>query len=200
MVYDEGMTETPPRSRGRTRRITAASLENAALYYLRRFDSTAENLRRVLSRRVRRAAMSPQATIDTAEAARWIEAVVAKMTRLGYVDDARTAAMKARSLFARGTPPAMIRRRLALLGAGEEAIDAALSGIEEDCADAELTAAAALARRRRLGPFRPAAARAERRDKDMAALARAGFSPEIARRVIDAADPEDLQEDIRPAD
>ncbi len=193
-------TETPARSRGRPRRITAASMENAALFYLRRFDSTAENLRRVLMRRVRRAAMHPETAVDAAEAARWIETVVAKMIRLGYVDDARTADLKARGLFARGTPPAMIRRRLMLLGAGEAEIDQAIEGIEDGCADAELTAAATLARRRRLGPFRPAAARAERRDKDLAALARAGFSLETARRVIDAADAEDLQEEIRTAD
>lgn len=191
------MTEiaAPPR-RAAPRRITAASLENAALFYLRRFDSTAENLRRVLARRVRRAALHPEAAIDAAEADRWIAAVVAKMIRLGYVDDVRTAALKARGLFARGAPPAMIRRRLAEVGAADEAIDAALAEVEGGCENADLTAAVALSRRRRLGPFRPAEARAERRDRDLAALARAGFDFDTARRVIDAASAEEFQDQL----
>ena len=52
----------------------------------------------------------------------------------------------------------------------------------------ELQAAIALARRRRLGVYRLAAARADYRDRDLAALARAGFSYDIARRVIEAED------------
>ena len=46
----------------------------------------------------------------------------------------------------------------------------------------------ALARRRRLGPFRAEAERADRRHRDLAAMARAGFALAVARKVIDAAD------------
>ncbi|MHA1114431.1 MAG: regulatory protein RecX, partial [Alphaproteobacteria bacterium] len=53
---------------------------------------------------------------------------------------------------------------------------------------ADLAAAIAYARRRRLGPWRVAAARAERRERDLAALARAGFNYDLARRVVDAPD------------
>ena len=44
----------------------------------------------------------------------------------------------------------------------------------------------ALARRRRLGPWRSGPERAARRDRDLAALARAGFDLQTARAVIDA--------------
>jgi len=47
-------------------------------------------------------------------------------------------------------------------------------------------AALALIRRRRLGPYRDSATRADFRAKDLAALARAGFSYDLARRVIEA--------------
>jgi regulatory protein len=195
------MTEAspPPKSRAKPpRRISAQSLENSALYYLQRYDSTAENLRRVLTRKVRRAAMHPEATVDPAAASEWIAAVVAKMQRLGYVDDTRTATAKARGLFAKGAPPATIRRRLALAGAGEDAIDAALGEIAgETMSETDLTRAAAitLARRKRLGPYRPEADRPDRRQKDMATLARAGFDFETARRIIDAPDVESLEDD-----
>ena len=48
----------------------------------------------------------------------------------------------------------------------------------------ERAAALSLARRRRIGPFRPGE-RAAFRQKDMAVLARAGFPFEVARAVID---------------
>ncbi|MEK9755042.1 MAG: hypothetical protein VW338_17755, partial [Rhodospirillaceae bacterium] len=44
-----------------------------------------------------------------------------------------------------------------------------------------------------LGPFRAGAERPARRDKDLAALARAGFGYDVARRVVDAASPEALE-------
>lgn len=50
----------------------------------------------------------------------------------------------------------------------------------------------ALARRRRLGPFRRTG-REEHREKDMAALGRAGFGYQIARKVVDAEDPDAIQ-------
>jgi regulatory protein len=43
----------------------------------------------------------------------------------------------------------------------------------------------ALARRRRLGPFRTAA-RAQHRLRDLAAMARAGFAYDLAKKVIDS--------------
>jgi regulatory protein len=59
---------------------------------------------------------------------------------------------------------------------------------EETGGDPALAAALALARRRRLGPWRPPAARAARRDKDLAILARAGFPRGLATRIVDAPD------------
>ena len=55
---------------------------------------------------------------------------------------------------------------------------------------AEREAAWALARRRRLGPFRPAE-RASSRQRDLAAMARAGFGFGLARSVIDGDPPAD---------
>ena len=58
--------------------------------------------------------------------------------------------------------------------------------------DPELAAALTYARRRRIGPYRPAGDRAAARARDLAALSRQGFDYDVARRVIDADDPEDL--------
>ena len=67
---------------------------------------------------------------------------------------------------------------------------------EED-GNGDLAAAARLAQRKRLGPFRPKEARADLRQRDMAALARAGFSYDVARQIVDAANTGELEEMIR---
>jgi regulatory protein len=51
--------------------------------------------------------------------------------------------------------------------------------------ETDLAAALALAKRRRLGPFRSPGVRAANRMRDLAALGRAGFAYDIARQVID---------------
>ena len=68
---------------------------------------------------------------------------------------------------------------------------------EEQGGNPEMTAALAYARRRRLGPYRPEAERADHRDKDMAALGRQGFAYDLVRRIIQAEDPQALEDEAR---
>jgi regulatory protein len=105
---------------------------------------------------------------------------------LGYVDDARFAEAKAASLHRRGTSPRMIRALLAAKGVDADTATAGLAAL--DAEDLELAAAVNLARRRRLGPFRPPETRAAWRERDTATLARAGFAWEVVRRVVEAED------------
>ena len=174
------------------RRITKASLENIALHYLERFASSAENLRRVLLRRVERSARFHEE--DPTEATGWVNDLVVRYQASGLLDDQRYAEVKTRSLHRRGGSLRVIRQHLAARGVDGEAIDAALSDLREDIRDddasidPDLMAAKAYARRRRLGPFRLAENRVEHRDRDLAALGRVGFSWEIARKVIDGKD------------
>ncbi|MDD9876552.1 MAG: RecX family transcriptional regulator [Magnetovibrio sp.] len=173
------------------RKVTEKRLENVALHYLGRYSASAESLRRVLMRRVRRSAEAHGT--DAEEAAQWVEALIGKFRGLGYLDDRAYAETRARALRARGVSGRGVRARLREKGVGADDIDAALAALAADVADPELAAALALARRRRLGPYRAGPARAERREKDLAALARAGFSYEVARRVVEAVSLEELE-------
>lgn len=167
------------------RKITARSLENAATFYLQRFAASTWALRRFLERRVERAAAHHPET-DREQAAAWIETVLSKFTHLGYLDDARFAASKARTLLERGKSPTAIRAALKAKGVSEEVIAEALDGLAAVSPDTpERTAAHTLARRRRLGPYGPAEGREERRARDLAVLGRAGFSYDVALQVID---------------
>jgi len=168
------------------RKATPKSLENAALYYLERFASSAANLRRVLMRRVERSARAHGTDRDEGAAA--IDAIVARFEASGLLNDRAYAEARAGTLHRRGASARKIRATLMQKGVGQDDIEAALGALRDEAADPEFAAAVTLARRRRLGPFRPAPDREARREKDLAALARAGFGYDIARQVIEAPD------------
>ena len=116
-----------------------------------------------------------------------------KAAAAGLVDDDAYARLRARSLRNRGRPRAGIARDLSLRGLAPERIETTLSDMAEDEGGADdRQGAIAYARRRRLGPWRPEAARDGMRQRDIAAMARAGYFPDLARRVVDAVDPRAL--------
>ena len=91
------------------------------------------------------------------------------------------------TLSARGTSRAHIIANLASKGVPAETAREAVDRLSVEYEEPELEAARRYARRRRLGPYRGADnARAECRDKDLAAMARAGFAGRVARQIIDA--------------
>lgn len=175
--------------------ITPADLEAAAYRYLERFAASAEGLRRVLNRRAERAAIVHDS--DREAAAEWIAALVARFVASGLIDDAGFAEMKSAGLFRRGASVRRIRETLVAKGVSRETSETALERLRDDeGGDLETRAALNLARRRRLGPFRPPESRAAKRDSDLAALGRAGFGREISLRVVDAEDAESLLEEL----
>lgn len=188
------MTEGRKKPAG-PRKATVKHLENKALHYLARFATSRDNLRRVLMRAILLSARHHGT--DPEAGARDVEALLDRFAGSGLIDDVVYAEGRVRSLRERGLAGRNIRLRLRQKGIASDVAEAALGGVDEQVAgDAELAAAAAFARRRRLGPFRPEDARAGQRDRDMAILARAGFSFGIVRTVIEADSPEELSANI----
>ncbi|BDG74677.1 RecX family transcriptional regulator [Roseomonas fluvialis] len=176
-----------PRPAGRA--PTAPRLREAALAHLARFAATEAGLRRVLERRVDRWARAAEAEgqpreaiAPAAAAARAAAAeVAAAMVQAGAVDDAAFAASRARRLARTGRSRRAIAAHLAGKGVDAQTAADALPEGEE----AELDAALAYCRRRRIGPFARATEDAEARRKALAALARGGFGHGVARRALD---------------
>jgi len=170
------------------RPITARYLLNAATFYLERYPTTAEGLRRVLGRRIAKARMAEAPVMENVEQA--IEAIVAKFIEAGAINDKEFAQTKARALHRRGTSSRLTRQKLKHAGIDGDTLDRAMTALDEELdtnpAEREWQAAVALARRRRLGPFRPDNDRKEKRLRDLAAMARAGFAFDVAKKVIDA--------------
>ncbi|MBV8392792.1 MAG: RecX family transcriptional regulator [Alphaproteobacteria bacterium] len=177
------------------RPITAKYLQNAATFYLERYPSTAEGLRRVLQRRVRKAEMAEAPVMDDVEQA--IAAIVAKFVDAGVIDDKAFAQTKARALHRRGTSTKLMHQKLRLAGIDSDTLGQAMAGLDRelhtDPRAREWQAAVALARRRKLGPYR-LKDRKDKRDRDLAAMARGGFDYALAKKVIDAVDVDALDD------
>jgi regulatory protein len=159
--------------------LTESWLHERALRYLDRFDSSAANLRRVLRAAVQRVAPDPD---EQQAAGARIEALVDRLQRSGVIDDARFAATSARGLRSRGGSTRLIRHKLRAKGVAEREVEAALGEALDE--GTELDAAREHVRRKRLGPHRAPDERRARAQRDLAALARAGFSFDVARRAL----------------
>jgi regulatory protein len=175
----------------------AARLREAALAHLARFAATEAGLRRVLERRISRWARAAEAegqareAIAAATAALHVEitSLAQSLVVAGAVDDAAFAESRARRLARSGHSRRAIAAHLAAKGIETETAAAALPEGEE----AELLAAIAFCRRRRLGPFARVAPDAPARVKALAALARGGFAQGVARRAL-SMDPTEAEE------
>jgi regulatory protein len=164
------------------RPIDAAQLQEMALGYAARYATTAAKLRRYLQRKLGERIWTPADPPD-------IEGLVTRLTGLGYVNDRAYAASKQRDLTARGFGAGRVRGALAAAGVARDDVAAVLAPEDGTIAD-PYAPAIAFARRRRFGPFaRGGAARdPAQRNRELAAMARAGHDFGIAKRVLNAAD------------
>jgi regulatory protein len=162
---------------------------------LARYAASEAALRRVLNARIERTVrLDPDFAADLdrrRDLIAAIETLVERHRKSGALNDAAFAEMKVRSLRQRGRSRRLIAQTLAAQGIDGGIVTQALVAFDEDRPPdaAEFDAADALARRRKLGPYRkvPPAdkdAAQKARQKEFAVLARAGFSGAIIRRVL----------------
>jgi regulatory protein len=161
--------------------------------YVSRFAVTRARCRTYLADKVRAAVA--EGAVRSDEGWRWVDAVLGRLESVGAINDARWAEGRALTLHRRGRALRVIARDLAQRGIGEEHAALAAEALAEAAGpevDPDLVAAVTLARKRRLGPFGDPERAKERRARDMAALARAGFAFGLARKILEASDPDAL--------
>ncbi len=111
-----------------------------------------------------------------------VDALVLRYASVGLIDDTVFARARVTSLRRQGHSRQAIFAKLQAKGLSRPQIETALATSDEDNTDPELTAALAHARRKKLGPWRKKPQNAQ---KELAAMGRAGFSYEVARRALE---------------
>jgi regulatory protein len=151
--------------------LNSAALERLALRYVERFATTRGRLTAYLHRKIRERGWDG-AESDPA-------ALAEKRAALGYVDDRAFAEARATAMARRG----LGKRRVqgALRQAGIDASDSAAvaPGIEQR----KVAAAVEFARRKRIGPYAIAEAERPQREKQIAAMIRAGHDFTLSRTI-----------------
>ena len=155
--------------------LDAAAIERLAIDYVGRYATTRAKLHAYLQRKLRTRGWAGEAPPP-------LDAIVARLAALGFVDDRAFAAARGAGLSRRGY--GMRRVGDALRAAGIDADDAAPA--LEEAGEAVWTSAEAFAKRRRIGPFSSEPGDPDRRRRGFAAMLRAGHSPRIAKAFADA--------------
>lgn len=150
--------------------VTKKRLLNAVLFYLSKYESSTEKIRRLMKRRLLKAKLSGQDI--PLQATEWMEQIIADMVSYGYVNDVRYAKNLVEKYQSAGKSMRFISQKLK-----NEGLDVSLVDLT-DLND--IQAAKKLVKKKKLGPFRPQKDRQAFFKKDLAVLARAGFSFETA--------------------
>jgi len=185
----------PPRpstSAPRPAIASEAALQALALRYVARFPCSSHKLRTHLGKKLEPSIA--QELVTLAVSRRWVDGVIASLTRMRALDDLGFAQARAVTLHRRGRAARLIERDLRRAGLPEPAIEHARRSLAELSAEPDLSAAIALARKKRIGPFARAPLDEAMRRRQLALLARAGFSFTIARRIVDCRDASQLEE------
>jgi regulatory protein len=103
-------------------------------------------------------------------------ALAQRMADLGYVDDRAFAESRAAAMGRRGLGARRIGQALRFAGIEEEDAEAVAPMIEEKVTESAL----AFARRRRIGPYAREAPDPKGRERQVAAMVRAGHAPALA--------------------
>ena len=147
------------------------ALERAALRYVERYATTRAKLVGYLNRKLRERG---------AEGAVDVDALADRMAELRYVDDRAFAEARVASMTRRGLGARRVQDALRPAGVGAEDAGEFRETLEEGAEDAAL----AFARRKRIGPFAAVPVERDRREKQIAAMVRAGHAPALARRIV----------------
>jgi regulatory protein len=175
------MFHTDPKGRRQAPPLDSAALERLALRYVERFATTRARLADYLTRKIRERGWQGDAADPRALAQRLAE--------LGCIDDRAFGEARAGAMLRRGLGRRRVSGALRAAGVGEE--DAA--AIAPAVAAGEQAAALAFARRRRIGPFGNAIPDRETRQKQIAAMIRAGHDIELARKIVDSTPDQEVE-------
>lgn len=154
--------------------LSAAKLDELAIFYVGRFATSRAKLLSYLNRKIRERGWEDAAPPD-------LDGLADRLVRLGYVDDRAFAVARSRSLTGRGYGEGRVRQALHLAGIGED--DAAEA--RDLAGAAAVDSALHFARRRRLGPFGVCDGDPKVKERALAAMIRAGHRFALAKAILE---------------
>lgn len=178
------------------KKITETYLHNSGLYYLQRFAASSNHFRQVMMRKVKKSCHYHKDQ-DYQHCSELVDALVQKFVEAGLLDDEAYTKGVVNSLRRSGKSRRAVMTKLKVKGLPDHMVSRILNDHDTDIAEtpeeAERNAALIFARKKRLGPF--ARDKETPHEKALATMARAGFSYDTCRFIIEM-DSEDAQDKI----
>jgi regulatory protein len=190
--------ESKPQNKGKKERkppkkITEKYLYNSGLYYLQRFPASSMHFKRVMTRRIDKSCRH-HTDQDRGECLKLLDKTVQQFVELGLLDDEAYLKGMITSFRRRGLSARQIQAKMAQKGYMGDAVMSALGDHDDEAYDKEENgdeiAAITFARKRRLGPYD--ITQRYTPEKALAAFARAGFTYDIAQKIL-ALTPEEIE-------
>lgn len=181
----------PEKKKRQPRKITERYLYNSGLYYLQRYTASRAHFVTVMTRKIDRSCRAHEDQ-DREKCLEMLEKVVPQFEELGFINDEVYAKGMVVSLRKRGLSSKMIEMRLMAKGLKKDHIKQTLEEHDTSSCDGhhpEIVAGLRLIRKKKLGHFRTKP-RSEGEEgqkesqKELAKMARNGFSYDIAKRVL----------------
>jgi len=178
-----------PRKKKQPRKITPSYLRNSGLFYLQKYVASSYQFERAMRRKIDRSCFV-HTDQNKEDCYAWLSEVTEEFRQLGYLNDEAYLRGMLQSLRnSKGLSTRMILQKMRDKGFPEDQVLRGLSVIEDQDrkGENEFVAAQKFAKRKKLGPYHPAPPR-KTYEQQLATLARAGFSYDICKKVLETED------------
>ncbi len=169
------------------KKISESYLHNAGLYYLERFAASSAHFKSVMMRKIDRSC-NHHKDQNKEDCVALLDKTIEKFQSVGLLDDVLYTRGMVHSMRRRGLSSRMVQAKLRAKGVPFDLIKKTLDAhTEETDGNPEITAAVKMARRKKIGPYLRAGKEDDEKifEKSLGALARAGFSYDIAKQVLE---------------
>ena len=160
---------------------TIDEVRNFAYSYLEKYSPSKQQLKTYLFKRI---VKKKQRISSKKEIFDLIDLVIATLEDQNLLSDKYYSDAKSKAFLRRGYSLNKIRYNLIKKGIDEKHVKASISKIKEGESDPDFFSAIKICKRRRIGPSREEGNRALFFKKDIAILARSGFSYELSKKIL----------------
>ena len=161
---------------------TIDEIRNFAYSYLEKYSPSKQQLRIYLFKKLIK---TKQNISSKKEIFNLIDSIITTLVDNKFISDKHYSDIKSKTFLKRGYSLNKIRYSLIKKGIDEKYIKASISKIKEKESDPDFFSAIKLCKKRRIGAIREENNRSLFYKKDIAILARSGFSYELSKKILD---------------
>ena len=160
----------------------STALKDMAYSYIEKYSPSKQQLKVYLMKKV---LIKFKTTKSKKEISELIDNVLVSLEQNKFLNDELYSDSKARMFLRRGYSLNKINKSLRSKGIEEKYVRQSIEKIKEDEIEPDFVSALKLCKRRKIGPLRPNNNRELFYKKDMGILARAGFSYDMSKRILE---------------